>query len=211
MSVALALEGPAGRLEALLDAPVGTTARAGAVVAHPHPLRGGTLHNTVVYRTAKALASAGFEVVRFNFRGVGASAGRHDEGRGEVDDVRAALDELAHRGRTPLVAAGYSFGSVAALKAGLADVRVVALAALGLPLKIRELEFLRGCRKPLVVVQGSEDEFGPAAEVETALRGEPRIQVVPIEGSGHFFQGQEARAGEEVARFLAARIAGSDT
>ncbi len=201
MSVALDLVGPAGRLEALLDPSERAPARGGAVVAHPHPLRGGTLHNTVVFRTAKALAAAGFDVVRFNFRGVGASAGVHDEGRGEQDDYRAALDALAARGHGRLLAAGYSFGSVMALRAGMDDARVAGCAAIGMPVRIFDTAFVARFAKPLLIVQGSHDTFGSPQEVERVVASLPSAEVVAIPASGHFFEGRAAEVGDAVARF----------
>jgi alpha/beta superfamily hydrolase len=115
--VPLDLRGPAGRLEAVLKMPAGPV-RAAAVVAHPHPLYGGTMHDKVVYATARRLEARGAAVLRFNFRGVGASMGRHDQGRGERQDVTAALAEVRRRlPGVPLLAAGYSFGCFVALAA----------------------------------------------------------------------------------------------
>src|SRR5678810_535472 len=119
----LFLEGPAGRLEALLNAGDSTAAYA-AVVCHPHPLFGGTLHNKVVFHTMKALNSFGFPVLRFNFRGTGLSEGEHDYGKGEVEDVRTALDWLDAEYHLPLIFAGFSFGAAIGLHAACADSRV---------------------------------------------------------------------------------------
>src|SRR5581483_10319907 len=104
------IDGPAGRLEALLNAG-NTDAQYAALVTHPHPLFGGTMHNKVVYHAAKALSSFGFPVLRFNFRGAGLSQGKHDNGSGEVDDVRAALHWLMNELALPVVFAGFSFGA----------------------------------------------------------------------------------------------------
>src|SRR5512141_1532324 len=120
--------GPAGRLEGLWKEASGPP-RGSAVFAHPHPLHGGTLHNKVVFRATRALTAAGYGTLRFNFRGVGLSRGRHDAGRGEVEDFRAALDEAERLGGLPIVAGGFSFGAAAALRASAGDERVLALIA----------------------------------------------------------------------------------
>src|SRR6202790_1413182 len=128
------LQGPAGPLEALLWTPASSGAPAlAALVCHPHPLFGGTLHHKVVYNAAKALDALGVAVLRFNFRGTGLSAGTHDKGIGEREDVQTAIDFLAAEfPGTPLLAAGFSFGSIAALGAGCAEPRVAELIGLGL-------------------------------------------------------------------------------
>ena len=128
----LFLEGPTGRLEALLNAG-GQNASHAALVCHPHPLFGGTLHNKVVFHTMKALNSFGFPVLRFNFRGTGLSQGEHDQGVGEVEDVRAALDWLDLEFHLPIVFAGFSFGAAVGLRAACGDHRV--RAAIGLTLQ----------------------------------------------------------------------------
>ena len=128
----LFLDGPAGHLEALLNAGNASATHAG-LVCHPHPLYGGTLHNKVVFHAMKALNSFGFPVLRFNFRGTGLSQGEHDHGAGEVDDVRAALDWLDGEFHLPIIFAGFSFGAAVGLRAACADSRVEAVIALGLP------------------------------------------------------------------------------
>src|SRR5689334_16937104 len=130
---AFSLAGPAGRLEALWKDPEAAR-RGSAVVAHAHPLHGGTMHFKVVFRIARELARAGFGVLRFNFRGVGASEGRHDGGPGEREDFRTALDEAERRAGLPQIAAGFSFGSTVALDVGASDSRVSSLVLAGLPL-----------------------------------------------------------------------------
>src|SRR5215470_9205776 len=131
------LEGPAGRLEAILWTPASPSQerlRLAAVVCHPHPLFGGTMHNKVVYQAAKSLDALGLPVLRFNFRGAGMSAGKHDQGRGEQGDVRVALDFLAAEfAGVPILLAGFSFGSWVGLRVGCGDERVVELIALGTP------------------------------------------------------------------------------
>src|ERR1700739_3759844 len=126
------LDGPAGRLEALLNAGAADATHA-AVVCHPHPLFGGTLHNKVVFHTMKALNSFGFPVLRMNFRGTGLSQGEHDQGNGEVDDVGTALDWLDAEYHLPLLFAGFSFGAAVGLRAACADARVRAVIGVGTP------------------------------------------------------------------------------
>lgn len=194
------LEGPSGRLEALLNAGAHNATHA-AVICHPHPLFGGTLHNKVVYHTMKALNSFGFPVLRFNFRGAGLSHGEHDQGAGEVDDVRAALEWLDAEYRLPLILAGFSFGAAVGLRAACPHDRVKALISLGTPVVTlaagdevpREytFAFLSACRKPKLFVSGSRDQFGPRAKLEAvlAVAAEPKKLVI-IEGADHFFEGK---------------------
>ena len=201
------LAGPAGRLEAILmlpdDAP-----QAAAVVCHAHPLQGGVMHFKVVFRVAKALQSENVAALRFNFRGVGRSEGSHDEGRGEHDDVGAALDELARRfPGLPLLAAGFSFGSVMALRAGCADERVRALVALGLPISmVKDPSFLNACTRPRLFVQGADDVFGPGPVLGdfVAKLPEPKTMVV-VPGADHFFSGHLEPMQEAVRAWVAAR------
>jgi len=196
----LFLDGPAGRLEALLNAGASNATHA-AVVAHPHPLFGGTLHNKVVFHTMKALNSFGFPVLRFNFRGAGLSQGEHDEGRGEVDDVRTALDWMDAEYHLPLIFAGFSFGAAVGLRAACADSRVVAAIGVGLPVttvaeaseepRVYALEFLHDCAKPKLFVSGARDKFGPRPRLEALVASLPEPKkLVVIEGADHFFEGR---------------------
>jgi uncharacterized protein len=191
----LFLDGRAGRLEALLNtgAPNATHA---AVVCHPHPLYGGTLHNKVVFHCMKALNSFGFPVLRFNFRGTGLSEGEHGGGEGEVEDVRTALDWLEREYRLPVLFAGFSFGAAVGLRVAYADDRVRALIALGLPAvpiedRVYDFEFFRPCTKPKLFVSGSRDQFGPAGKLETLVEtfAEPKT-LVRVEAGDHFFEGR---------------------
>ena len=200
----LFLNGPAGRLEALLNAGSPTATHA-ALVCHPHPLYGGTLHNKVVFHAMKALNGLGFPVLRFNFRGVGLSEGEHANGIGEVDDVRAALDWLKHEFTLPIVFAGFSFGAAVGLRAAYDDDSVSALIALGLPVveaegRIYDFAFLRACAKPKLFVSGSRDPFGPAGILEALVStfADPK-QLLRIEAGDHFFEGRlkELRAAIE--------------
>ena len=189
------LNGPAGRLEALLNAGSPNATHAG-VVCHPHPLFGGTLHNKVVFHTMKALNNFGFPVLRFNFRGTGLSEGEHANGIGEVEDVRAALAWLEHEFTLPVVFAGFSFGAAVGLRAAYADDRVRGLIALGLPAievegRVYNFEFLRTCTKPKLFVSGSRDQFGPAGKLEALVEtfADPK-ELVRIEAGDHFFAGR---------------------
>jgi alpha/beta superfamily hydrolase len=191
----LFLTGPAGRLEALLNAGSPDATHA-ALVCHPHPLYGGTLHNKVVFHAMKALNNFGFPVLRFNFRGTGLSEGEHANGIGEVEDVRAALDWLEREFTLPIIFAGFSFGAAIGLHAAYADDRVTALVALGLPAvavedRIYNFEFLRACTKPKLFVSGSRDQFGPVGKLEALVNtfAEPK-KLVRIEAGDHFFEGR---------------------
>jgi hypothetical protein len=194
------LEGPAGRLEALLNAGADNAAYA-AVVCHPHPLFGGTLHNKVVFHTMKALNSFGFPVLRFNFRGTGLSHGEHDFGQGEIDDVRTALDWVHKEFHLPMIFAGFSFGAAVGLRASYSDDRVKALVGVGTPVapvvadtespRIYTFEFWRDCLKPKLFVSGGRDQFGPRAKLEELVASVPEPKkLVVIEGADHFFEGR---------------------
>jgi alpha/beta superfamily hydrolase len=187
------LNGPAGRLEALLQLPEGPPIGAG-LVCHAHPLQGGMMHFKVVFRAAKALREAGYACLRFNFRGVGLSEGLHDNGVGEEEDVRAGLSELTRLfPGLPQVLGGFSFGALMALRVGVSDPGVEALFGLGFPLRsVPDPKFLKKIRPPLLLVQGEKDAFGSGAEVQ-ALVAELSIpaRVVVVEGADHFFAGRE--------------------
>ncbi len=196
----LFLEGSAGRLEALLNAGAGSASYA-AVVCHPHPLFGGTLHNKVVFHTMKALNSFGFPVLRFNFRGAGLSHGEHDNGNGELDDVRAALNWMDGELHLPLILSGFSFGAAVGMRAACSDARVKALIGLGTPVvpvvsetdapRAYTFEFLNDCLKPKLFVSGARDPFGPRAELEAMVQALPQPKkLILIEGADHFFEGR---------------------
>lgn len=183
-----------GHLEAILKGP-DSPPRGAAVVCHPHPLHGGTMHTKAVYRSAQALNEAGLLALRFNFRGVGTSTGSYDQGVGEQDDLRAALEWLSEEHpELPLVVGGFSFGSMVALSVGVEDERVAALFGLGLPVDMDErydYGFLEDAGKPILVVQGENDEFGPAERVKVALAPlGSHITVVPVAGTDHYFEGR---------------------
>ncbi|MBZ5568521.1 MAG: alpha/beta hydrolase [Acidobacteriia bacterium] len=185
------MAGPAGRLEALLNegAP---GAKHAALVCHPHPLFGGTMHNKVVFHAMKALNGFGFPVLRFNFRGAGLSEGTHDEGRGEVEDVQAALAWLEAEFHLPILLAGFSFGASTGLIASCPDPRVDSLIALGAPVRVEDrtygYKFLRECTKPKLFVSGALDAFGPRHDlVQLVARVPEPKKLVIIEGADHFF------------------------
>ena len=196
----LFLNGPAGRLEALLNAGASTATHA-AVVCHPHPLFGGTLHNKVVFHTMKALNSFGFPVLRFNFRGTGLSEGEHDYGKGEIEDVQTALDWLDAEYHLPLIFGGFSFGAAIGLRPACADPRVDAVIGLGVPVapvaadnedpRVYTFEFLHDCAKPKLFVSGARDQFGPRAKLQALADSVPEPKkLVIIEGADHFFEGR---------------------
>lgn len=185
------MAGPAGRLESILMHPDGDPVAA-AVVCHAHPLHGGMMHFKVVFRAAKALQHHGLAVLRFNFRGVGRSEGTHDDGRGEQDDVRAALDEMARRfPALPQVVGGFSFGSVMAARVGGTPPRVRALLVMGFPLRsVQDTSYLDGVTKPRLFVQGELDEFGGGEAIRGLVdRLAPPRELVVVPGSDHFFTG----------------------
>jgi len=212
----LFLEGPAGRLEALLNAGAPNATHA-AIVCHPHPLFGGTLHNKVVFHTMKALNSFGFPVLRFNFRGAGLSHGEHDHGNGEVKDVRSALDWLDAEFHLPIMFAGFSFGAAVGLRAACADARVQTVIGVGVPAipvaagaeapRVYALDFLRDCVKPKLFVSGARDQFGPRAKLEAlvASASEPKKLVV-IEGADHFFEGRLRELREAIEAWVRQEI-----
>lgn len=181
-----------GQLEAIIKEPRQGPPRAAALVLHPHPLGGGTMHNKVVFRAATALNDAGLVVLRINFRGVGGSTGEHDEGRGEQYDARAGLDYLAaHYPQLRLVLCGFSFGARVGLDVAIDDDRVQYLIGIGTPLDKYDFSFLESCRKPLLLVHGERDEYGDVEKLrQLAAELEKRTQVrlVVIPGAGHFFE-----------------------
>ena len=202
------LEGPVGRLEAILWTPPNATPPLAALVCHPHPLFGGTLHNKVIYQTAKSLSALGLPVLRFNFRGAGLSAGTHDRGRGEQGDVRAALDFLAAQfPDTPLLLAGFSFGSWVGMRVGCEDHRVTHLIGLGVPVNNTDFSYLANCEKPKLFVHGSNDEHGAVENVKNlvaSLPGENRLVVV--EGVDHFFVGKLDELDQAITAWVSERV-----
>ena len=187
------LEGPAGRLEAILWKPVALKEPPlAALVCHPHPLFGGTMHNKVVYQAAKSIDSLGIPVLRFNFRGAGRSAGEHERGHGELGDVRAALDFLSSEFPSkPVLVSGFSFGCWVGLRVGCSDDRVTELIGLGTPVNTNDFSFLRDCPKPKLLVHGANDQYGEISKVEKlveSMRGERKLIIV--NQADHFFTGK---------------------
>jgi alpha/beta superfamily hydrolase len=188
---AFELAGPAGRLEALLSLPAAPAA-GGALLLHPHPLYGGNLHNKVVFTSQQVCARLGLATLRFNFRGVGASAGAYDDGQGEQADARAALAALAAAlPEQPLSVVGFSFGAWIALRLAADEPRVATVAALGTPVDWAALDFLARCAKPKLFIHGSEDQYcDPEALARRYPDYAPPKRLEWIAGADHFFTGQ---------------------
>ena len=202
------LAGPAGRLEAILWTPKRTGApELAAVLCHPHPLFGGTLHNKVIYQAAKSLDVFGIPVLRFNFRGAGLSAGAHDRGWGERGDVQAAVDYLASQfPRTPLLLGGFSFGSWIGLQVGCADERVTELLGMGIPVNSSSFTYLEACTKPKLIVQGAKDEHGAAAKVQEVMARIPgETRLVFVFDADHFFAGHLDQLHQAISDWLMER------
>ena len=183
-----------GQLEAIIKEARSGPALGVALVLHPHPLGGGTMHNKVVFRAASALNDAGVTTLRINFRGVGQSTGEHDEGRGEVEDVRAGLHYLAESfpGR-PITLCGFSFGARVGLEVGISDERVVNLISIGTPVDKYDFSFLAACRKPILFIHGDRDEFGSLPRLQELVseikQHNTNVELNVIRDSGHFFEG----------------------
>jgi alpha/beta superfamily hydrolase len=197
---------PAGPLEGLFrHAP---DARGAAVVCHPHPVYGGDMRNRVVVTAARGLVRGGLSTLRFNFRGTGRSAGNHDRGVGERDDVAAAIRFLhEHVPEGPLLVAGYSFGCAVGLAAGAKEARTAGLLGIGVSFRLLEPPDLGGFSGPRVFVQGDRDELGPLDEVRAwtrTLAGD--VQLVEVSGADHFFGGDHVEPVGEAAEALARRL-----
>jgi alpha/beta superfamily hydrolase len=214
----LFLSGSAGHLEAILWSPAeredSQPPPLAAIVCHPHPLFGGTMHNKVVYQAAKTLHGFQLPVLRFNFRGAGLSEGAHDNGQGEQADVSAALDFLAVEfPHVPLLLAGFSFGSWVGLRVGCGDSRVTDLIGLGLPvgnLDRRNFSYLDTCGKPKLLVSGELDQFGPPEKLNAIVgqfsppvKGQTSVAIVP--GADHFFSGHLPELDRAITEWLVAR------
>ncbi len=185
------LDGPAGRLEALLEEPEEQAPREAALVCHPHPQHGGTMHNKVVYRIARGLRSTGCVVLRFNYRGVNLSEGEYGNGEGEMDDARVALQYLRSRyPELPFTLAGFSFGSRIALRMGCGGAGARRVIAVGFPTVYKDRTYLEGCTVPKAFVQSTNDEFGPVADLQAVVDGLPEPKkLVLVEAQDHFFAG----------------------
>jgi alpha/beta superfamily hydrolase len=202
-SKAVEIQGPVGRLEGIFQGDPGGEPAWLALVCHPHPLGGGTMHTKVVHRTARALEGAGMHVLRFNFRGVGASQGVHDKGIGEQDDARAALDTLTslYSGKSVLMA-GFSFGSWVGLKVGAADSRVEALIGIAPPANLFDFSFLNESTKPKMFIHGTEDTIAPLGDFESAFRDMSGPKgLVKIRGGDHLLTGHLDEVGRAVSSF----------
>ena len=169
----------------------GVIPRYAALVCHPHPLYGGTMHNKVVFKAAQALQMLGMPALRFNFRGVGHSTGTYDEGRGEMNDVRFALEFLSRRyPGLPVILGGFSFGAYVALRVAAIDDRVQSMIGLGVPARMFEGEHLQGSHKPKLIIQGTRDELAPYALTAQWFEQVPAPKsLIAVEGADHFFQG----------------------
>lgn len=197
------IRGPAGILEVLIDEPAGQP-RAAVVFAHPLPTHGGTMHTKVVFQGTKALTRIGCAVLRFNFRGVGRSEGMWDEGRGEKDDFRAALDYFANRHPDlELWAAGFSFGSYIALTCGAEDDRVCTLIGIAPPVNRYDYGIVKRSVKPKFIVHGEADELIPLRAVREfyAQLQEPK-ELVEIDRANHLFEGQTSEVGDALEDLL---------
>jgi uncharacterized protein len=195
-----------GRLEAIYR-PKNNHAERAALVLHPHPMHGGTMHNKVVFRAAKALSECGFETLRFNFRGVGLSSGEFDEGRGECADAQVALDYLleSQPNAREVIVAGFSFGSIIGLRVGCSDERVDRLIAIGAPVRMYDLDFLAGCAKPKLFIHGTEDNIAPLAPLEDFLATLPAgndFKLERIAGAGHFFDDHAGELARTIKDFV---------
>jgi uncharacterized protein len=202
------LDGPAGLLEAILWSPVsGKKPPLAALVCHPHPLFGGTMHNKVVYQAAKSMDQFGLPVLRFNFRGAGMSAGAYDQGRGELGDVRVALDFLTDAfPSVPVLLAGFSFGSWVGLRVGCEDSRVAELIGIGVPVNDSDFSYLSACEKPKLFVQGSKDRFGAPDRLKNlvaSLPGDNRL--IAVNDADHFLTGKLDQLGDAIADWLTER------
>ena len=199
----LFFDGAAGRLEALLKEPADEVSRV-VVVSHPHPLFGGTMHNKVVYRIARAFQDSGFATLRFNFRGVGRSEGTHDNGSGEQDDLRAAIRFLTGKyPGTELWLAGFSFGAAMTIRVGCALEGVHALVLAGLPVSKYDFEPLTTCTRPKLIVQGAQDEFGGITDLEIFFNQlEAPKQLRVVENADHFFEGRLDELYRAVQEFI---------
>ncbi len=197
-------EGPAGRIEAILKEPDAQVTHA-AIVCHPHPLFGGTMHNKVVFRIARAFTDAGFAVLRFNFRGAGRSQGDHDAGRGEQEDLRAAMKFIQEKySAAELWLAGFSFGSMVMLRAAACDDRIRAFIAAGVPVSKYDFSDIPRCNKPKLFVQGSLDEYCSTQDIGKLFESldEPK-ELKIIEGADHFFEAHLPELSAVVSAFIA--------
>ncbi len=206
----LFIPAPHGHLEAILKQPAGES-KGVALVCHPHPLGGGTMHNKVVFRAAAGLVDAGLTTLRFNFRGVGASTGVHTEVAGGIEDVSAALDYLSDEyPGAEITLAGFSFGSRVGMQVGIRDVRVARLISIGTPVdKYRDYEFLTAARKPILFLHGDRDEFGSIENVRKLFANvseQTDAELIVFENCGHFFDDHLADLRDAVREWVEKQI-----
>lgn len=205
----LFLDGPAGSLETILWKPSANATRPvlAAVICHPHPLFGGSMHNKVVYQVTKSLDRLGIAVLRFNFRGVGLSEGSHDRGIGERDDARAALNFMANEfPDTPLLVVGFSFGAWVGLRVGCEDQRVTEIVGIGAPVNNSDFSYLRDCAKPKLFVQGSRDPYCSPDQLKTLVRSLPGSNELKfIDDAEHFLVGKLDQLDTALSAWLIAR------
>ena len=196
----LMLNGPAGRLEALLEEPEDRDPVEAALVCHPHPQHGGTMHNKVVHRLARGLRKAGSVVLRFNYRGVNLSEGQYAHGEGEIEDARSALSFLRHRyPDLPFTLAGFSFGSRIVLRLGCERIGARRVIAAGFPTVYKDVSYLNGCKVSRIFVQSTHDQYGPRAELTKLVSTLPEPkQLIAIPAGDHFFAGSLDRLEEAI-------------
>lgn len=201
------LYGSAGRLEALyrdLQDPAGV-----AVVCHPHPKGGGTLHNKVVFRAARGLEAANVATLRFNFRGVGASSGQHEEGEGELGDVTAAIEWVKRKHPDKkLFVGGFSFGSWVASRVACERTDIDAIFLIGTPVDKYDFGYLRHCERPILFLHGTQDEHGDVAKVEKLIPTVRNAESVIITGADHFFTKQLEAVEETMRSWAEERLEG---
>ncbi len=187
----LFIPGPAGRLESLLEEPEDGAPREAALVCHPHPQHGGTMHNKVVYRIARGLRRTGTVVLRFNYRGVNLSQGTYDQGEGELEDARACLAYLRERyPDLPFTLAGFSFGSRIVLRMGCGGAGARRVIAAGFPTIFKDRSYLENCTVPRIFVQSTHDQYGPVSEIEPIVNALPDPKrLILVEAADHFFAG----------------------
>jgi hypothetical protein len=201
---------PHGRLEAIIKEPPTKPATGAALVLHPLPTGGGTMHNKVVFRAAAALNAAGLITLRLNFRGVGQSTAEFDNGIGELDDARAGLKYLVENyPAQPLTVCGFSFGARIGTEVGIADDRVNYLISLGTPVDKYDFDFLKTCRKPILFIHGELDEFGGVERLHAlvqALAKTTAVQLTVIPGADHFFEGHLDEVKRAIFDWISARL-----
>lgn len=196
---------PQGHLEGILKPEEeGSSPPYVSVICHPHPLYGGTMHNKVVFKVAQTLQALTIPALRFNFRGIGQSTGVYDEGRGEMDDVRYALEFLSRRyPGVPAIIAGFSFGSYVGLRVAASDDRAQAMIGLGVPARWFGGDTLQGCHKPKLLIHGTQDELAPYELAKQWFEQIPAPKsMIAVEGADHFFQGRLDEVQAIITRFV---------